>query len=141
MSDRSTALYTAIASALTGDATLATLLGGSGRIFNGVKDGTLPPYIDLGDDTANDYGSIGFDDAQEHTLTLHVWTEQPVAGQSAKAACIAIGARVRDLLHNVSLVLSAGFLCNLRCEFSQTLRDPDGVSWHRVLRFRAVTNS
>jgi len=139
MSDRSPELFAAIYAALNGDAALTTLLGGS-YVFNGVPDGTRAPYIDIGDDTATDYSGTVID-AQEHTITLHTWTEQPVAGQSAKAVLMAVMARVRAVLHEASLPMSAGALCNLRQEFRQTMRDPDGISWHGVQRFRAVTNS
>lgn len=139
MADRSTELFSAIFAALNGDATLATLLG-SNSVYNGVKDGTQPPYIDIGDDTAIDDSSISVD-AQEHTVTIHSWTQQPIAGLSAKGSLFSIMAQIRVVLHEARLVLANGALCNLRQEFRETLRDPDGISWHGVQRFRAVTNS
>lgn len=103
MSDRSTELFTAIYAALNGDASLTTLLGGA-FVFNGVPDGTRAPYIDIGDDTANDYsGSLV--DGQEHTVTVHSFAEQPVNGQSAKAQLFNIMTRVRALLHEATLSL------------------------------------
>lgn len=139
MADRSTELFTAIYAALNGDAALTALMG-TGRVYNGVKDGTRPPYIDIGDDTAADYAGALLD-GQEHTVTIHTWTEQPAAGLSAKGLLFSIMARVRDVLHTASLNLSAGSLVNMRQEFRETFRDPDGISWHGVQRFRAVTNS
>ena len=139
MADRSIELFSAIYAALNGDPQLTALIG-AGRVFNGVKDGQFPPYVDIGDDTASD-DSSSLVDAQEHTITLHVWTEQPVAGLSAKGLCMSVMACVRAVLHDADLVLSAGVLVNLRQEFRETMRDPDGVSWHGVQRFRAVTNS
>ena len=139
MTDRSIELFTAIFTALSGDATLTGLLGGP-AIYNGVKDGTPPPYVDIGDDTAIDDSGINVD-AQEHTITLHTWTQQPIGGQSAKNLCMSIMVEVRNVLHEARLLLNNGALCNMRQEFRETLRDPDGVSWHGVQRFRAVTNS
>ncbi len=139
MADRSAEMFAAIYTALNGDTALIALVG-SGQVFNGVKAGTAAPYIDIGDDTGNDYGSSVID-AQEHTITIHSYTEQPVASMSARLALFAIMARIRAVLHEASLTLSAGALVNLRQEFRETLRDPDGVSWHGVQRFRAVTNS
>ena len=50
--------------------------------------------------------------------------------------------RVRDLLHYQTIALSAGNMPSLWCEFTEpATRDPDGVSWHGVLRFRAVTEN
>lgn len=139
MTDRTSELMAAIYGALSGDSTLTTLLG-SGRVFNGVASGQSAPYVDIGETTANDYHSSS-GDAQEHTVTIHVWTEQPVSGMSARAACIAVMNRIRVVLHYNPLVMSAGNMPNLRCEFTETMRDPDGISWHGVLRFRAVTEN
>lgn len=141
MSDHTSDLYAALFARLNGDAAIAALIG-SGKVFNGVADGAVAPYIDLGDDTAADYASSGAaapTDAQEHTVTIHVWAEQPVTGGSAKKQCLDIMAAVRASLHTVSLALASGRMPNLRCEFHETFRDPDGISWHGVLRFRAVT--
>lgn len=142
MTDRSAQMFAAIYTALSGDATLTTLLGGAGRVFNGVAAGQAEPYVDIGDTTAVNYRTSS-GDAQEHTVTLHVWTAQPVSGGSARLQCLNIMARVRDLLHYVPLQMSAGNMANLICEFSETMRDtdPGGLYWHGVLRFRAVTEN
>lgn len=140
MTDRSPQLFAAIYAALGADATLASLLGGSGRVFNGVPAGQALPYVDIAEATAVDYGTSS-GDAQEHTFTLHVWTEQPAAGKSARKLCTEIVARVREILHGAPTPMGAGNMPNLRCEFSETMRDPDGLSWHGVLRFRAVTEN
>jgi len=141
MTDRSAALFTAIYSALANDATLTTLLGGSGRVFNGVPSGQDAPYVDIGESTATDYGTSS-GDAQEHTITVHVWTERASGEtESPRLRNVKIAARVRDVLHGQSFALSAGGNPNMRCEFQETMRDPDGISWHGVLRFRAVTEN
>lgn len=139
MADRTQELAAALYTQLSGHAPLTALIG-AGKVFNGVKDGTPLPYVDIGEETATDYGAVSID-AQEHTQTVHVWTEQPLNGGSARLQCLQIVAAVRAALHEQVLSLSSGTLCNLRCEYRETLRDPDGVSWHGVLRFRAVTNS
>ena len=46
--------------------------------------------------------------------------------------------RIHDLLHNHSLSVTGFNLINLRFEFSDILRDPDGVTRHGIMRFRAV---
>lgn len=134
MADRSYELGVAIYAALSGDATLSSLLGGAGRVFDTVPSGTPAPYVVIGEETASDAGRTLAADAQEHTLTIHVWTEE----KSSKP-CKQIAARVRAILHGNPPALSAGTCTNLRCEFKETMRDPDGVSWHGVLRFRAAT--
>jgi Protein of unknown function (DUF3168) len=97
MSDRTAGLHAALYTALSGDGSLTALLG-QGQVFSGVKDGASLPYIDIAEATATDYGST-LVDAQEHTITVHVWTNQPVPGMSAKAQCMLIVAAVRAALH------------------------------------------
>ena len=46
--------------------------------------------------------------------------------------------RIHDLLHDSSLSVTGFNLVNLRFEFSDILRDPDGVTRHGVMRFRAI---
>lgn len=140
MTDRTVELVGAIYSALAGDATLTTLLTASGRVFNGAPDNQPAPYVDIGEATGDDYGSSS-GDAQVHSLLVHAFTDQPVSGQSALKLCAQIGARIRAVLHDADLTLSSGDMPNLRCENTQLLRDPDGISWHFVLRFRAVSEN
>ena len=134
MADRSVELFAALRTALAGDATLTTVLGGSSRVHSAMAPaGAPPPYVVIGDETAADYGASD-GDSQEHTVTMHVWTEEP-----GKLKCLQAMSAVRAALHDVALALSGGLLVNLRCEFKETFRDPDGVSQHGVMRFRAVT--
>jgi hypothetical protein len=140
--DRSPELAAAIFAALDGHAGLVALLGGPdakgrNRIYDRPPAGTLPPYVAIGDETANDYGSsssIGAGDAQVHTLTIHTWSAQP-SGLRLRQ----IMAAVRGALHERPLALAAGRLVYLRQEFKETMHDPDGVTHHGVQRFRALT--
>lgn len=129
----SVALFSAIYSALSSDAALTAALGGAGRIYDTPPEAAAVPYVVIGEETATDYSS-SLTDAEEHTVTIHVWTEARSSLPNKT-----IQGLVRGALHEQGLALSAGTLCNLRCEFRETLRDPDGLSWHGVLRFRAVT--
>jgi hypothetical protein len=47
--------------------------------------------------------------------------------------------KIHDLLHDVSLAVSGVNLINLRFEYSDIMRDPDGITRHGVMRFRAIT--
>lgn len=134
MADRSIDLFTAIFAALNGNAALIALVG-AGHVYDTPPAGALPPYVVIGDETANDYGSTA-GDAQEHTITVHTWSEKPSTLQ-----CKQIMRAVRDALHTASLVLGSGNLVYLRQEFKETFRDPDGVSHHGVQRFRALTEN
>ena len=46
--------------------------------------------------------------------------------------------KIHDLLHNSNLSVSGFNLINLRYEFSDIMRDPDGIPRHGVMRFRAI---
>ena len=46
--------------------------------------------------------------------------------------------RIHTLLHDSSLSVSGFNLVNTRFEFMDILRDPDGITMHGVMRFRAV---
>ena len=142
MTDRTPEMLAALYSTLTSDATLTGLLGGSsGRVVTGTAGPDQKcPFVVIGETTANNYHTSS-GDAQEHTVTVHCWTEQPVAGQSARLQVAKIMARVRDLLHYQNIALSAGNMPSLWCEFAETIADPDGKSQHGVLRFRAVTEN
>jgi len=46
--------------------------------------------------------------------------------------------KIHDLLHDSSISVSGFNLINLRFEFADIMRDPDGVTRHGVMRFRAI---
>lgn len=133
MADRSLELAAAVYATLAGNAALTAVLGGTGRIHDHVQPGSPLPYVTIGDGQAADYGGSDVD-AQEHTLTIDCWSETPSSLELRR-----IMAAVRAALHDADLTLSAGRCANIRQESSQTLRDPDGITHHGVLRFRAVT--
>ncbi len=132
MADRSVELFSAIYAKLSGDGALTALIG-DGHVYDHVAAGALPPYVVIGDETATDYASA-LVDAQEHTITLHAWSEKPTTLEVKR-----IMAAVRAALHEQALTLSAGSCVQIRQEFKETSRDPDGYSHHGVMRFRAVT--
>jgi Protein of unknown function (DUF3168) len=132
VSDRSVELFSAIFAALDSDTALTALIG-AGHVHDHVPPGAPAPYVVMGDGTATDMGG-SFVDAQEHTITVHAWAEG-----TSTLGVKRIVAAVRACLHERPLTLSAGGCTGIRCEFTETMRDPDGVSFHGVLRFRAVT--
>jgi hypothetical protein len=126
------ALQQAIFATLTADAPLTALLGGT-RIYDDVPQGAAFPYLTFGQSTARDR-STGSDDGNEHILTLHVWSQA-----NGKRQAHEIMGAIRTALHDQPLTLSGHRLINLRHEFSEARRDPDGETTHGVARFRAVT--
>jgi hypothetical protein len=136
MPSASFALQQSIFAALTADAALTTLLGGA-RIYDDVPQGTGLPYLTLGHTTERDWSTGGdpdTDDGREHILTLHVWSD----AKGKKQTHDIIGA-IRSALHDQTLTLTGHRLVNLRHEFSEARRNPDGETIHGLARFRAVT--
>ncbi len=132
MADRTVELDAAVYQALTEDAGVTAIVGT--RVWHDVPPGTPVPYVAIGDHQAQDYGGA-LVDAQGHTTPIDCWTEGP-----SPLGCRQLVAAIRAVLHGADLALSAGRLVNCRVESTQTLRDPDGISHHGVLRIRAVTH-
>ncbi len=132
MASASWALQQAIFAALTADAELTTLLGGA-RVYDDVPERAEFPYVTFALSNERDW-STGSDDGSEHTLTLHVWSR--AAGR--REAHEVLGA-LRRVLNDAALALTGYRLVNLRHEFSEARRDPDGETYHGITRYRAVT--
>ena len=121
-------LYQALANSLE----LLSLLGGV-RVYDDAPQSVPYPFITLGQSVIRDW-STGTEDGAEHSLTLHVWSR---AG--GKKQMQEIIEAIRSALHDQPLVLQDHYLVNLRHEFSEARLDPDGDTFHGVVRYRAVT--
>jgi hypothetical protein len=126
------ALQQAIFAALVADAPLVALLGGA-RIYDDVPQGAAFPYLTFGHSAARDW-STGSHDGDEHIVTLHVWSQA-----NGKRQAHEIMGAIRTALHDKPLALTGHHLINLRHEFSEARRDPDGETTRGIVRFRAVT--
>lgn len=131
MTHPATALQQAVFAALAADAGLAALVGD--RIFDAVPRAATFPFVSFGAATAADW-STGTDTGSEHRLTVNIWSR---AG--GRQESWAIGARIDAALHDQPLALEDHGLVNLRRELAEVRLDPDGLTWHGVFRFRAVT--
>lgn len=132
MSSSAWSLQQAVFAALGADAALTALIGAS-RIYDDVPQGTPFPYLTFGQSTARDW-STGTEEGSEHVLTLHVWSQSKGKKQAHE-----IMNAVRAVLHDQPLTLAGHRLVNLRHEFSESRREPDGDTIHGITRFRAVT--
>ena len=124
------ALQTTIYSTLSNDNTLTNTLGAG--VFDEVVENASYPFVSLGEETAIDYSTKDLNGG-EFTINIHVWSQYKGAKQTKE-----IMDRIHDLLHDSSLSVSGFNLANLRFEFSDILRDPDGITRHGVMRFRAI---
>lgn len=132
MSNASFAVQQALYSRLATDAGVVGLLGGP-RVYDDVPVRAEFPYISFGQTTERDW-STGGEEGSEHIVTLHVWSRAHGRKEADE-----ILAAARSVLHDAPLPLSGHHLVNLRHEFSDARRDPDGETYHGTARFRAVT--
>lgn len=131
MSDPGWSLQVALHAALLADTTLTTLLGGD-KVYDHVSRARSYPYITFGRSNTRDW-STGTEVGSEHTVTLHVWSEDGGRQETAD-----IVDAVRTALHDQPLALTGHRLINLRVEASDIRREPDGETFHGTLRLRAT---
>ena len=124
------ALQTTIYSTLSSDNTLTSTLGSG--VYDEVVEGATYPFVALGEETAIDYGTKDINGG-ETTINVHIWSQYKGSKETKQ-----IMDRIHDLLHDSNLSVTGFNLINLRFEFSDILRDPDGVTRHGVMRFRAI---
>jgi hypothetical protein len=126
------ALQRGVYQALANSSTLTALLGG-GKIYDDAPQGAAHPFITFGQSVIRDW-STGTEDGTEHSLTLHVWSRS-----GGKQQTHAIIEAIKAVLHDQPLLLEDHYLINLRHEFSEARLDPDGDTFHGIVRYRAVT--
>tara|TARA_Y100000114_G_scaffold105524_1_gene98774 strand:+ start:889 stop:1296 length:408 start_codon:yes stop_codon:yes gene_type:complete len=124
------ALQQTIYNTLNNDSTLKTTLGCP--VFDDVPSSQDYPFATIGEETSTEFGTKDLVGSQT-TVNLHVWSQYKGAREVKN-----IMDRIHTLLHDTSLSVTGFNLVNLRFEFADTLRDPDGITRHGVMRFRAV---
>lgn len=90
------------------------------------------PYVVIGDDT-----SVPFDtdtsQGSEATVTLHVWSR--FRGRSETKE---IQRAIYDALHRQPIAVADRHTVDVFYEYAETTLDPDGITRHGVIRFRAT---
>jgi len=132
MASASWALQQAIYASLTSDSALLALLGGA-RVYDEVPRPAVFPYVTFAGGSERDW-STGEAAGAEHAIVLHVWSR----GAGRKEA-LAVMEALRTSLHEAALMLAGHRLVNLRYQSSEMRRDGDGVTFHGIVRLRAVT--
>jgi len=130
MSIHQFALQTAIFTLLSADNNLTSTLGAS--VFDDVPEETAYPYVQIGEDTAIDYSTKDLN-GSDVSVNLDVWSRYRGSLELKN-----IMDRIHTLLHDSSLSVTGTNFINMRFEFSDTIRDPDGITRHGVMRFRAI---
>jgi len=126
------ALQRALYDTLSADTDLTAALG-SGRIFDHVPRGRSYPYMTFSQSTVRDW-STATEPGHEHVVTFHVWSD--AAGREEADTILAAAV---EALHDKPMTLDGHHLVNLRADFTEVRRDPDGETFHGLLRLRAVT--
>jgi hypothetical protein len=125
-------LQKALYEVLRADATITSCLGAN-RVFDQPPQRSAMPYLTFGQSTVRDW-STGSEAGDEHLLTLHVWSRADGRHQTHE-----IMQALRTALHERGLTLDGHRLVNLRHELSEARREPDGETYHGIVRLRAVT--
>ncbi len=88
------------------------------------------PYAVIGDDTTTPWDT---DDTlgKEVSITVHVWSR--TAGFKETKAILG---EVYDILNRGNLFKTGYNVVDCLCDFSETMRDPDGKTRHGVMRFK-----
>tara|TARA_R100001460_G_scaffold29892_3_gene59178 strand:- start:7473 stop:7880 length:408 start_codon:yes stop_codon:yes gene_type:complete len=124
------ALQEKIFSTLNSDSNLTSTQGAA--IYDEVPENSAFPYVQIGGESASDFSTKDLT-GSEVTINLDVWSQYKGSKEVKD-----LMDRVHTLLHDSSLAVTGHNLINLRFEFSDVLRDPDGITRHGVMRFRAV---
>jgi hypothetical protein len=126
------ALRAALFARLSGDAQLATLLGGP-RVYDEPPRAAPAPYVVLGDLATRD---LSGDEApaHEHELALEIWSREGGLSQALRAAD-----RVASLIDGAALALDGFRLASLAWISTDASRIAANDLRRATLAFRAVT--
>lgn len=91
------------------------------------------PYVTIGEFIGEQFDTLG-EQALDLELTVHVWSRQ--AGMQE---CQELMTRVKDTLDRKRLPATGFQWVDTIWEYAQTLREPDGITRHGILRFRIPT--
>lgn len=126
-------LQKAIYATLRADAGVKAVVGDPARVYDHVPQSPTFPFIVIGEATALDESTMGTF-GQVHTVDVDSWSR--ARGMKEVKG---VQTAVQAALHRATLTVT-GFVCaGIMQEFSQALRDPDGLTRHGVQRFRVVT--
>lgn len=120
-------LQGALYARLSSDTNLSNRING---VFdNEAIEGTSAPYIVLGEDTANDWGTKT-NNGEEITHTLHVWSDNEAKKETKEIMNLILQSL------GTPLSLGGGFLLEVKKrEYMEVFKDPSG-STHGVIRLR-----
>ena len=131
MPDHSFELQKTIFAKLNTDSNIKNTL--SATVHDHVPSGTVFPYIVIGEETMTDESSTKDIDFNNFTLTIHTFSRNRGRKEAKQ-----IMARIYELLHTANLSVSGATHVNTRFEFSDIVKEQDGLTYHGVQRFRTI---
>jgi len=132
MSDYASALQQTVFNALDQSSTLQNLVT---DVYDFVPESTAFPYVKIGEQTMVDNGTK---DKKGSDFTIEVHTFSRYRGSVEIKNIMSV---VYDILHESSLSVSGASLVNMRFEFSDIIKENDGLTSHGVQRFRVFVLS
>jgi hypothetical protein len=99
----------------------------------------VPLYVTIGDSILNPFDASPSDtlDNQRAVLTIHSWTKDYEGRLQVKKIMDAVG----TLMNRGNLALTSYTVVLMRVLSNNTLRDPDGNTWHGVQTVDVIINS
>ncbi len=132
MSNYASALQQTVFNALDQSSTLQNLVT---DVYDFVPESTAFPYVKIGEQTMVDDGTK---DKKGSDFTIEVHTFSRYRGSVEIKNIMSV---VYDILHESSLSVSGASLVNMRFEFSDIIKENDGLTTHGVQRFRVFVLS
>ena len=132
MSNYSSELQQTVFNALDQSSTLQNLVT---DVYDFVPESTAFPYVKVGEQTMVDNGTK---DKKGSDFTIEVHTFSRYRGSVEIKNIMSV---VYDILHESSLSVSGASLVNMRFEFSDIIKENDGLTTHGVQRFRVFVLS
>lgn len=126
-------LQSAVFTALTGDASLVTALGGTAKIYDYAPQDTNFPYVTIGEIAGQEWDTKGTD-GQRSQVTVHVWSRKRGMKETRELL-----AHVYRILHRASLTVAGHTLVHIRYLFDDAFTEDGGQIFHGVMRFEAIT--
>jgi Protein of unknown function (DUF3168) len=131
IADATIPLQQAIIALLRNHAPLVAIVGK--RTYDQVDPSAEKPYVSIGPIQVIPEKAIGYD-ASDISLQIDGWSAQRSSMEIKQ-----IGAVIRAALDQAALTLQDHRLVDLTAESTGYLLDPDGLTRHAVLTFRART--
>lgn len=117
----------AVFAALTADAALSALITG---IFDEVPESQPFPYVVVGEATSYTQDTFA-NRVRSNTLYIHIWSRY-----KGNEEVLNIQDNVDRILDRSNLVMNGWVTIMCFSEFAETVKDPDGITRHALVRYR-----